>query len=69
MKRFDAHEHRRSPPRQRVKTKPDSAYVPGHFLQPVLAWKQMRFKSQIVVDPKTRRFASEFVIARMERAA
>ena len=44
---------------------PAKVYDPGFFSEPVGAWTQMRFESQIVVDPRTKRMETDF--ARQQR--
>lgn len=50
------------------KSAPVREYPPGYFTEPVRAWTQMRFESQIEIDPKTKRFISEFHQAERTRA-
>ena len=44
---------------------PARTFPPGYFTEPVGAWTQMRFESQIVVDPRTKRMETDF--ARQQR--
>ena len=46
-------------------TTPEVGYEPGYFSEPVRAWAQMRFESQIHVDPRTKRFETDY--ARQQR--
>ena len=39
---------------------PAKVYEPGFFSEPVRAWTQMRFESQIVVSPKTGRMETDY---------
>lgn len=42
------------------KTLPAKVYPPGFFSEPVRAWRSMRFESQIHIDPKTKRFETDY---------
>jgi hypothetical protein len=66
-----AHLCRKGPQRVRVAAdavKAPKVYPDGYFLEPVRAWKQLQFVSQIKIDPRTRRFASEFARGRPNSA-
>jgi len=39
---------------------PARTFPPGYFSEPVGAWTQMRFESQIVVSPKTGRMETDY---------
>lgn len=43
------------------------AYAPGYFSEPVRAWTSMRFESQLIVDPKTKRFITDYARAQQIR--
>ena len=63
------HQHRQArTKRVRVAAMPAVIYAPGFFMEPVRAWKQLQFVSQLFIDPATRRFASEFQIAKVHRS-
>ena len=43
--------------------RPPKTYPPGYFSAPVRAWKSMRFESRLAIDPKTKRYASDYALA------
>ena len=51
-----------------TKAKPPTDYKPGFFTAPVRAWKQMRFVSAIRIDPRTKRFETDFARTQRHRA-
>jgi hypothetical protein len=62
------HKHRqRGTQRVVVKLAPTVVYPDGYFTEPVRAWTQLQFVSQIQIDPRTRRYASEFQMALSSR--
>ena len=43
------------------------AYPEGFFTEPVRAWKQLQFVSQILVDPRTKRYVTDATLTRLNR--
>ena len=48
------------------KPKPAAVTPPSEFMLSVLAWWP-DFKSQIVIDPKTKKFATDFALEKFAR--
>lgn len=44
-------------------------YPDGFFTDPVRAWKQLAFVSAIQIDPRTKRYATDFQLAQKCRQA
>lgn len=44
----------------RRKAKPITLTATGFFTEPVRAWAQMQFVSQIEIDPRTHRFVTDY---------